>query len=64
MFVPYRCIVCEKEELRCECHKYCYMCEGSNDLRLCSDGMYYCLECRQACDMEAQPLPDPGTFSS
>jgi hypothetical protein len=30
------------------------MCHGEHQVRLCSDGQYYCLECREACDMTAQ----------
>jgi hypothetical protein len=30
------------------------MCQGGHDVRLCQDGMYYCLECREACDLQAQ----------
>ncbi len=50
----YRCIVCELEESKCTCDKYCYMCQGGHDVRLCEDGLYYCLECREACEMYAQ----------
>jgi hypothetical protein len=27
---------------------------GAHNVRLCQDGQYYCLECREACDMQAQ----------
>lgn len=50
----YRCAVCDLEESRCLCDKYCFLCQGGNDVRLCADGLYYCLECREACDLEAQ----------
>jgi sulfur transfer complex TusBCD TusB component (DsrH family) len=54
MAEKYRCGVCDLEESRCQCDKYCFMCQGGNEVRLCSDGMYYCLECREACDMQPQ----------
>ena len=54
MAEKYRCGVCELEESRCQCDKYCFMCQGGHNVRLCSDGMYYCLECREACDMQPQ----------
>lgn len=54
MAEPYRCGVCEQEEARCECEKYCCLCQGAHDVRLCQDGLYYCLECREACDLQAQ----------
>jgi len=50
----YRCSVCELEESRCQCDKYCFMCQGGHDVRLCHDGLYYCLECREACDLTPQ----------
>lgn len=50
----FRCAVCELEEAKCLCDKYCGMCQGAHDVRLCKDGLYYCLECREACDMQAQ----------
>ncbi len=52
----YVCMVCELEEERCACEKYCFICEGAHDIRLCYDGMYYCRECREACDLTPQRL--------
>ncbi len=46
----FHCCVCEKTEDKCECEKYCFLCQGANNVRLCEDGQYYCLECREACD--------------
>ena len=46
----FRCMVCEPVEENCDCHKYCGICQGSNQVRLCEDGQYYCLECREVCD--------------
>ena len=54
MAEKYRCAVCEMEESRCFCDKYCYLCKGQDNVRLCADGMYYCLACREACEMEAE----------
>jgi hypothetical protein len=54
MAEKYRCAVCDQEESRCSCDKYCFLCQGGNNVRLCADGLYYCLECREACDLEAQ----------
>ena len=51
---PFKCMVCELEENRCQCDRYCGMCQGGHDVRLCQDGLYYCLECREACDLHAQ----------
>ena len=49
-----RCNICDLEESRCQCDKYCFMCQGDNNVRLCHDGMYYCQECREACNLQAQ----------
>lgn len=54
MAEAYRCSVCELEEVKCTCDKYCCLCQGEHDVRLCKDGLWYCLECREACDLQAQ----------
>ena len=54
MAETFHCILCDLEESRCQCDRYCSMCQGGHDVRLCQDGMYYCLECREACDLQAQ----------
>ena len=54
MAEKFRCILCDQEEAECQCDKYCSMCQGAHDVRLCQDGMFYCLECREACDLQAQ----------
>ena len=45
-----RCAQCELVEERCECERYCCLCQAQVDIRLCQDGLYYCLPCREACD--------------
>ena len=50
----YHCLLCEKEEEQCPCDKYCSLCLGDSDVRLCLDGVYYCHDCREACDYTAQ----------
>ncbi len=54
MATRFRCIQCEKEEERCDCEKYCGFCEGFQDVRLCSDGIYYCGPCREAANYKAE----------
>lgn len=51
---PFRCLQCEQIEQQCKCDKYCVLCQGEDNVRLCEDGNYYCLPCREACDYEAQ----------
>ena len=50
----FRCTQCEMIEERCECDRYCYICMGQNQVRLCEDGLYYCEACREACEYKAQ----------
>ncbi len=51
---PFKCFQCEKEEARCKCDRFCTLCQGEYNVRLCQDGMYYCIDCREACDFQAQ----------
>jgi hypothetical protein len=45
-----RCAQCEATEDRCECEKYCVLCQSQLDVRLCLDGLFYCEACREACE--------------
>jgi hypothetical protein len=45
------CSQCDKSEEYCVCEKYCTICKGQSNARLCVDGLYYCPECREACDV-------------
>jgi len=46
----HRCMQCEMTEDRCQCERYCCLCQAQMDIRLCQDGLYYCQPCRDACD--------------
>ena len=48
---PIVCNQCDKTEQECVCGKYCTICKGQDKVRLCSDGLYYCPDCREACDV-------------
>ncbi len=48
---PVLCSMCDKPEKNCSCDKYCTICKGSYNIRLCEDGNYYCPDCREGCDM-------------
>lgn len=48
------CTQCDKDEKTCRCERYCCLCQGEHNVRLCEDGNYYCLDCREACDYQAQ----------
>jgi hypothetical protein len=50
----YVCRQCEREEPQCECDRYCSLCFGADNVRLCEDGGYYCMNCRESCDFTAQ----------
>ena len=56
MTTKFHCLVCEREENQCKCDvkAYCALCQGSDEIRLCEDGQYYCRTCREACDYQAQ----------
>jgi hypothetical protein len=48
---PTACAQCDLPEERCTCERYCTICKGQLNVRLCSDGLYYCPDCREACDV-------------
>ena len=48
--VKVRCMQCEQIEERCECEKFCVLCQSQLDVRLCQDGLFYCQPCREACE--------------
>ena len=50
----YHCSVCDQVEEKCDCDKYCCLCQGEHQVRLCMDGLWYCLECREACDLRPE----------
>ncbi|MFI5088989.1 MAG: hypothetical protein ACLPXM_06370 [Terriglobales bacterium] len=52
--MAYLCAQCDREEKQCECTRFCTLCQGWDSVRLCNDGQYYCLTCREACDLQAQ----------
>ena len=45
------CMVCDKPESDCKCDRYCCICKGQHNIRLCMDGQYYCPDCREACEI-------------
>lgn len=45
------CSQCDKTEEYCTCEKYCAICKGQYNVKLCIDGLYYCPDCREACDV-------------
>jgi hypothetical protein len=45
------CSQCDKSETKCGCEKYCCFCQSQENVRLCVDGLYYCPDCREACDL-------------
>jgi hypothetical protein len=45
------CSQCDKPEAQCTCTKYCSFCQAMEHVRLCDDGLYYCPDCREACDL-------------
>ena len=51
--------MCEKPERACACDRYCCLCSGQHGIRLCSDGLYYCPDCREACDVSIANSEEP-----
>jgi hypothetical protein len=45
------CSQCDNPESKCNCDKYCCFCQSQQSVRLCVDGLYYCPDCREACDI-------------
>lgn len=45
------CATCDKPEADCQCERYCCICKGQHSIRLCMDGLYYCPDCREACEV-------------
>jgi hypothetical protein len=52
------CAQCDKTEHQCTCEKYCSFCQSMEHIRLCEDGMYYCPDCREACDLHVAESGD------
>ena len=52
------CSQCEKSESKCTCEKYCCFCQSQHNVRLCVDGLYYCPDCREACDLHTADVDD------
>lgn len=48
------CATCNQPEDRCQCVKYCVLCHSDYDVRMVADGLYYCADCREACDYKVQ----------
>ena len=55
---PIVCSVCDKAEEYCACEKYCTICKGQYKVRLCADGLYYCPDCREACEVAVANTSD------
>ncbi len=45
------CAQCDKAEQECTCEKYCCFCQSQYNIHMAVDGMYYCPDCREACDV-------------
>jgi len=54
MGMPFHCMICDLPEDRCLCERYCNLCLGDHQVRLCYDGQFYCFECREICELSVQ----------
>src|SRR5262249_12839835 len=52
------CAQCDLPEEKCLCDRYCCYCQGQQGIRLCMDGKYYCLDCREACEIHVAGTDD------
>ncbi len=52
--MPYRCAQCDEPESKCQCERYCCLCMSQYNVRLVGDGLYYCADCREACDYQTE----------
>lgn len=52
------CAVCDQVEQECKCDRYCVICKGQHGIRLCTDGLYYCPDCREACEISVVSSAD------
>lgn len=48
------CAQCDHPEEHCDCPRYCCLCHNTEGVRLVSDGLYYCGDCREACDYKTE----------
>lgn len=52
------CSQCDKPEAKCTCEKFCCFCQSQYNVHLCVDGLYYCPDCREACDVRVVETND------
>lgn len=53
------CAQCDLPESKCQCERYCSLCMSQYNVRLVGDGLYYCVDCREACEYRTEE----GTIS-
>lgn len=52
--MPFICQQCDQPERKCGCERFCTLCQATYSVRLCEDGLYYCVDCREACDYRVE----------
>ncbi len=45
------CAQCDRHEWKCDCDRFCWMCNGQDNIKMGEDGRFYCPDCREACDV-------------
>ena len=50
--------MCDKPEQECRCDRYCCICAGFDRVKLGADGLYYCPDCMEACDVKLASRSD------
>ncbi len=46
----FRCFQCDMPEASCECDRICCLCQTTENIGICEDGLMYCEPCRNACE--------------
>lgn len=54
MAQPFVCGQCDLAESKCQCERFCALCQSTYNVRLVGDGLYYCVDCREACDYRTE----------
>ena len=48
------CAMCDRPEESCQCIRCCAICQNPDGVRLVGDGLWYCYDCREACDYKSE----------
>lgn len=52
--MAFLCAQCDQPESKCQCERFCCLCQSQRNVRLVGDGLYYCVDCREVCDYHTE----------